>query len=110
MGNPIIQTISETSFKHAHSVDLSKYLVVGNLKWTAILNDDPATKDDYPYGYTITGRVTENTDPSYGELQGLGCQVGDTWGTGYEYYLHTDGSKYICRNSPTTIEYEFTKK
>jgi len=66
--------------------DIGGYYKVSPLTWTAVVNTNPETKDDYPMGYKIKGVVSEDVGAGYGE---------DTWGGHYAFFIHKDENSII---------------
>jgi hypothetical protein len=72
---------------------------------TAVKNNDEATKDDYPYGFTFSGEVTV-FNGSGSVLINIGFGSGNGLGEIYSetYYLHTSEERFLA-NSPAGIEF-----
>ena len=63
------------------------YFIVSPLTWTAVVNTNNATKDDYPSGYKITGLISEEEDSE--------GYVGQPFGDDRSFFIHKDGKSMV---------------
>jgi hypothetical protein len=84
--SPISYTFSATSFKRNFGTaddpdaDTGGHYTVTADAWKAVVNTDEATKEEYPAGYQLTGKVTamgENNDRP--EAPSIGAPFDKTW-------------------------------
>jgi len=81
-----IFTFSANEFRED---DAWGYIKVSPLTWTAATNTNEETKDDYPFGFKITGVITEDV--------GIGWGVGSPYGDECAFFIHKDGNSIILQ-------------
>ena len=69
---------------------------VSPITWTAVTNTNSVTKNDYPAGYNIAGLVSEKDDL-------WAVPIGDPFGEGYSFYIHTDGNSIIEQRDDNSL-------
>jgi len=105
----IVINLSKESWEASYpeGIYFGSYYTIDQLTWVPVENEDPATKDQYPMGYYITGTVSQMYNSTTG-LRKIGAFI---QGQQYTYiiYLKKDKAAFLRKETNNTTTYVFTK-